>query len=197
MEKLKAMKCQLVEYAQSKMYNLDDPCVQAGELGEVIDMIKDLEEAIYHCAKIQKMEEEKENEEFRHKMMKNSKEYPLTGMMYPPDEYMYNPDRDMDKDIGRLYYGGNPTVYNTNPSLRGTNPQSYADKDYREGRSGMSRRTYMEGKEKHHDSSTQIKELEHYMKELSQDITEMIEDATPEEKAVLQQKLNTLANKIK
>ena len=35
------------------------------------------------------------------------------------------------------------------------------------------------------------------MQELSSDITEMIMDATPEEKSVLQQRLNTLVTKIK
>ena len=35
------------------------------------------------------------------------------------------------------------------------------------------------------------------MKELSEDIVEMIEDATPEEKQVLHQKLTALASKVK
>jgi hypothetical protein len=40
-------------------------------------------------------------------------------------------------------------------------------------------------------------ELEKYMKELSGDIMEMIDDATPEERQSLSQKLLTLAEKIK
>ena len=54
----------------------------------------------------------------------------------------------------------------------------------------------MEGKELHHDKAYQMKELEQYMKELSSDITEMITDATPEEKQLLKQKMETLATKI-
>ena len=43
---------------------------------------------------------------------------------------------------------------------------------------------------------SQIKELEAYLQELSTDITEMIKDASPEEKAILRQKMTTLADKI-
>ena len=41
-----------------------------------------------------------------------------------------------------------------------------------------------------------MKELNKYMKELSEDITEMISDATPEQKTVLKQKLIALSDKI-
>ena len=70
-------------------------------------------------------------------------------------------------------------------------------RDYREGRSGSSRRSYMESKEMHEGKEKQMMELEKYMKELSGDVMEMINDATPEEKEILSQKLNTLAEKIR
>ena len=41
-----------------------------------------------------------------------------------------------------------------------------------------------------------MQELESYMGELSSDITEMIHDATPEERQLLQKKLTALATKI-
>jgi hypothetical protein len=41
-----------------------------------------------------------------------------------------------------------------------------------------------------------MNELEKYMKELSEDIVEMIEDASPEEKQLLKAKLTTLSGKI-
>lgn len=69
-------------------------------------------------------------------------------------------------------------------------------RDVREGRSPMRRRMYLEGKEMHNDPNSQIKELEAYLQELSTDITEMIKDASPEEKAILRQKMTTLADKI-
>lgn len=81
---------------------------------------------------------------------------------------------------------------------RGRNSQN---RDSREGRSGRSRRTYMETKEMNRDNSAEgkqkkMKELETYMGELSGDITEMINDASPEEKALLKQKLQVLTQKI-
>lgn len=69
-------------------------------------------------------------------------------------------------------------------------------RDNREGRSPMSRRSYMESKEMHQDKSYQMKKLENYMKELSSDITKMIADASPEEKQLLKQKMTTLMSKI-
>lgn len=69
-------------------------------------------------------------------------------------------------------------------------------RDPREGRSGERRKMYMEGKGMK-DKTHQMKELENYMQELSMDLTEMIQDASPEEKQMLQQKISTLATKIK
>ena len=54
----------------------------------------------------------------------------------------------------------------------------------------------MEGKEMHQPKEHQMQELEGYMSELSSDITEMIRDASPEERQMLQKKLSSLATKI-
>lgn len=70
-------------------------------------------------------------------------------------------------------------------------------RDPREGRSGERRKMYMEGKSEGKDKTKQMQELEEYMKELSSDLTEMVQDASPEEKQLLQQKISTLASKIK
>ena len=83
---------------------------------------------------------------------------------------------------------GGMTYYTEMPGLMGRDP--------REGRSPMRRRMYMEGQEMHNDTNSQLHELEAYVHELSDDITEMIKDASPEEKATLRQKMTTLANKI-
>jgi molybdopterin biosynthesis enzyme MoaB len=52
-------------------------------------------------------------------------------------------------------------------------------------------------KEEHQETDKLIKELEKYLQELSHDILEMAEKSTTEEKAMMQQKLTTLVNKIK
>ena len=48
----------------------------------------------------------------------------------------------------------------------------------------------------HQDPAAQMKELEHYIKELGDDVTEMIQDSTPEQKAILKEKISALAEKI-
>lgn len=102
--------------------------------------------------------------------------------------------RDMDRRAGKMYY--------TEPITMGANRSTMSGmRDSREGRSGQSRRTYMETKEMHRsntpeDKQQKMKELEKYMGELSGDITEMISDASNEEKTMLKSKLQTLAQKI-
>lgn len=54
----------------------------------------------------------------------------------------------------------------------------------------------MESKEMHRDKASQIKELEKYMQELTQDMVEMIEDASPEERQYLEKRVSALASKI-
>lgn len=207
MKQLETMKEQLMACVQSQMGNLQN--VDAQELGAAVDMIKDLEEAIYYCTITKAMNEKEE---------KGAKEhhYYTEKVMYP--EYYYGEDRrympmeryyrDMDKGYGKMYYnGGNGSSSSGSGSSSSGNGGSmgYEEKMYshplemrdsREGRSPMSRKSYMESKEMHKDKSAKIKELETYMTELSQDIVEMIEGASPEEQQLLERKMTQLANKI-
>lgn len=87
--------------------------------------------------------------------------------------------RDMDRNRGRMYY---------------------ADK-HSESRYDRAKRMYTESKELHKgntpaDKDQKMKDLEGYFKEISDDITGMIVDASPEEKAMLRTKLTTLAGKV-
>ena len=104
-----------------------------------------------------------------------------------------------------MYYGGNGNGSQSNGggmSYRDGGGTGYHDgwsgqmRDGREGRSGPTRRMYMEHKSLHADKNVKMKDLEKYMQELTHDMTEMIEDASPEEKQLLQQKILTLAQKI-
>jgi hypothetical protein len=55
MENLKKMKECLIGVAENQVYgNIDK--VNAEELGEVMDMIKDLSEAVYYCTITESME---------------------------------------------------------------------------------------------------------------------------------------------
>lgn len=207
MEDLKSMKKSLINCVQSQINgNLKE--VDAKELGEAVDMIKDLEEAIYY-ATITKAMEEGDKEKKNHEGLGNPYQQPQNTMFYPV--YL----RDMDRNSGRMYYDGTSYAQggsssNNNGSMSSGSSRNYQERmmpyyeypmemmrDQREGRSPMSRKNYMESKENSHDSSTHMKELEKYVQELTQDITEMIQKATPEEKQMLQQKISLLATKIK
>lgn len=184
MERLKQMKDSLVSIVQSQMGGHLDQ-VDTKELGEAIDMIKDLEEAIYYCTITKAMTEEDKEKEHHY----------YTERIYPdyiPKYYPYY--RDMDRSSGRMYYGGNGS--NGYDEIITSYPSTMM-RDAREGRSGRSRKSYIESKEMHQDKEMQMKELEKYMQELTHDITEMVSDASPEEKVMLQQKISMLASKIK
>lgn len=55
MERLKMMKDCLIAQVEAQMENLEK--VDTHELGEAIDIIKDLEEAMYYCSIVKAMEE--------------------------------------------------------------------------------------------------------------------------------------------
>ena len=197
MERLKMMKEKLMSCVESQLNDLSN--VNAKELGEAVDMIKDLEETIYYCTVVKAMED-KEKEPSREMMY-----YPV---MYYNGNSSSNGGNSNSSGNGRIYSEGRYyyPMYNYEPSYYGDaysrGMRDYANvypreiRDYREGRSGSSRRSYMESKEMHEGKEKQMAELEKYMKELTGDMMEMINDATPEEKQMLSQKLNTLAEKI-
>lgn len=201
MEQLKMIKEQLVTQVQAQMGDLKK--VNTVELGAVIDMIKDLAKAIYYCTVTEAMEEAHEKEE---EYGNYSNNYYYTEKYYPYDYY-----RDMDYSRGKMYYSEGS---NNNSSSSGNNSQSssqgqqqgsnyYSERNYpwtmrdeREGRSPMKRKMYMESKATSTDSSKTMKELESYMQELTSDMMEMLENSSPEEKAIVQKKINTLAAKV-
>lgn len=190
MEQLKMMKEQLTSMIQSQMGDIRH--TDTKELGEAIDMVKDLSEAIYYCTIVKSMEESDEGK---------TKEYPYNAerSRYYGDGAIVN---GAEHTTHTMYYGNrrNPVYYGEQyPVYYRENEMRYQDmmsRDPREGRSPRSRRMYMESQEMHQDTSTKMKELENYVKELSNDITEMIEKASPEEKVLLRQKISALSDKI-
>ena len=184
-EKLQWMKDSLICVVENQLCNLNE--VDTEELGEAIDMIKDLEEAIYYCTVTEAMNNPKK--EYNWEMKKS--------------DHHQKPEDD------RMYYRGYPMYYtdsghvnsgNGTSNTNSSNGRNYYDdpmeRDEREGRSPMSRKMYMEAKHTGKDKVAQLRELEKYMQELSQDITEMIADASPEEKQYLEKKITALASKI-
>ena len=173
------MKETIMESIQEQLRNLSK--VDTKELGEAIDMVKDLSEAIYYCTVTKAMEENNEKESERY-------------YTRPPIYY-----RDMDYDNGKMYYDSRTPYEMPKDHYSGyKNPTSYPIelRDHKEGQSPLTRKTYMEHKIHGNDKAIQMQDLEKYMQELSQDIIEMIEDSSTEEKQMLQKKLSVLATKI-
>lgn len=194
MKQLEHMKETLIRSIENQIGDLYH--ADAKELGEAIDMIKDLSEAIYYCSIVKAMDEsEKENkgrephyyEPMHYSDRTNGRmyypEYNANTMFYP---YMYYTEGGRGNDGARQSMGERRNYTETPIHM----------KDYREGRSGEYRRMYMESQEMHKDTAIKMQELEKYMHELSNDMTEMITGASPEEKQIMKNKLTTLAGKI-
>ena len=258
--KLEHMKETLMCAVEMELCNLGE--VDTEELGAAIDMIKDLEEAIYYCTVTEAMkgggDSEIEMEMKKSDHHKQSKETEDEGRMYGGSRYypmMYENGEDMmyarrrradgtfyadggrggssyarnggggssyaDGNGGSSYVdGGQSGSSYANGGQQGGGGQTgssggsssyadggssynsmyggpmYAERDEREGRSYNSRRMYMEAKDMKRDKATQLRELEKYMQELSQDVTDMIADASLEEKQYLEKKITALASKI-
>ena len=216
--------------------------VNTEEMGKVIDMIKDLNEAEYRAVIVKSMKEaDEEEKEYDKELLKTLKaEYGEEGGRRYYDDYRYMrtgryapkgrgtyvgrrgyeeppywhrypgdmTDMDYDsmermRDMDRLSRG---KMYYTDMSDRiGMIDQprsgSSMERDMREGRSGISRKHYMETKEQHkantqQDKDAKMQSLDEYMKELSTDITELITDMTPEERSLIKNKMSVLMTKI-
>lgn len=182
MERLKHMKETLMCCVESQMSHLNT--VDTKELGEAIDMLKDLEEAIYYATITKAM----------HATDSDAERY----NDYPPMMYYGGDGRSRGGEyMGRNGEGMRRDGYK--PQREERYEKSWEDlreSDPKEGRSGRSRRQYLDGKMKHHDSATQMRELEKYMSELSDDIVEMLDKASLEERQYLAKKMTTLATKI-
>ena len=172
--------------------------VNTEELAKAIDAVHHLEEAMYYCSITEAMEKSAEEKEQSGNMNVN---YYMEPMYY----------RGQARDsMGRYTSGDNMGQSNNNGNQsNGTRnyvpymeyaPYMMRDDKWRDERfgdkSGMSRRMYMEGKQYHGDDQQSMKELEHYIKDRGEDLTDMIKESSPEEKQVLSTKLQQLATKI-
>ena len=127
----------------------DDLCeVDCCELGEAVDMLKDLEETLYY--------------------------HTITEAMK-----------------GEGAYGDWPETYKKKDHYLNDNGLTECH-----GKSCINRKAYMEAKMNNKDKAIQLRELEKYMQELANDMVDMIQDASPDEKAYLEKKITALASKI-
>ena len=192
MEQLKTIKQCLVSAVQTQLGDLKK--TDAKELGEVIDMIKDLEEAMYYCSITEAMEKSAEEKE-QGSMMVNYYMEPMYYRGQPRDSMgRYTSDGSQSSNMGQSSGTRNYVPYMEYA------PYMMRDNRWRDehfgDKSGMSRRMYMEGKQYHGDDQQSMKELEHYITDLGEDLTDMIKESSQEEKQVLSTKLQQLATKI-
>jgi hypothetical protein len=216
---IKRMHCmieKLSECAKSEMESGIEN-VDTCEMGKVVDMMKDLSEAMYYRTLTKAMDESNLEE-----TLEMFERYGDGRRFY--DKYRYADGRFAPKGRGTYRRGYDEPYYHMTPEMyREHDPEWYRDmdkhrdglmyytdtgmdknmkmRDSREGRSGMSRMSYMESKEMHKadtpaDKQYKMKELEKYMGELSKDITEMIADSSQEEKNLLKTKMQTLLQKF-
>lgn len=105
--------------------------------------------------------------------------YHMTPEMYREHEPKYY--RDMDKESRNVMY--------------------YTEPVRMDSRYENAKRGYEESKATHNgntpeDKQAKMKDLEAYMKEISEDVTKLISDATPEEKSIVKTKMQTLMQKF-
>ena len=173
--RLKQMKENLMTCIEAQMCNIYD--ADAEELGEAIDMLKDLEEALYYCTITEAMEGKKQGNEYEFEMKHEGKE---TSQMYNRGGYYPMYARDMGNRNGSTVSSSSETMM----------------RDPREGRSPENRKMYLEAKHNGVDKNMQLKELDKYIQELTNDVVEMIQEASIEEKQYLEKKIAGLASRI-
>lgn len=213
MEQLKTIKQCLISAVQTQLGDLKK--TDAKELGEVIDMIKDLEEAMYYCSITEAMEKSaEEKEKDQGSMMVNYYMEPMYYRGQPRDSMgRYTSGGSRRGYEEPMYYDGSSSSSGGQSGSMGQSggtrnyvpymeyaPYMMRDNRWRDehfgDKSGMSRRMYMEGKQYHGDDQQSMKELEHYIQDLGEDLTDMIKESSTEEKQVLSTKLQQLATKI-
>ena len=178
--------------------------VDTCEMGKVIDMIKDLAEAMYYRTLAKTMDESEDEE-----ILKMFDRYGRDKRFY--DHYRYEDGRFAPKGRGTYRRNYDEPMWHMTPEMyRDMDREPYGRMYYtepthmhdsREGKSGMSRRTYMNTRDAHKANTQQDKEakmhdLETYMRELSDDLTELIAGMIPEEKNLAKSKLSTLVSKM-
>lgn len=194
--------------------------VDTCEFGEVVDIIKDLNEAEYRAVIVKSMKEaDEEEKEYDKELLRALKEeYGEEGGRRYYDRYRYKNGRFAPKGRGTYQRGYEESPYwHMTPAMY-HNMEHNRDIDRNYGRmyytepvsdnmnmieSGYdkAKRHYTEVKEMHkantaEDKEHKMKSLENYMKELSSDITELLADMTAEERTMLKSKLSMLVSKM-
>ena len=212
---VKRMYCMIEKLAEcaEKQFDSGIENIDTSEMGQVVDMMKDLAEAIYYRELTKAMQEFDAED-----IMEMLDRYGVGRKFY--DHYRYADGRFAPKGSGTYrrgyeelpYYHMTPEMYRNMEQYRDmdrgsgrmhyTEPSMISDSgSHMESRYGMAKRNYIESKELYRgntaeDKEHKMKELEKYTREIGSDIAEVISDASPEEKALLKQKMQVIMQKI-
>lgn len=206
---IKRMHCmieKLSECAKSEMESGIEN-VDTCEMGKVVDMMKDLSEAIYYRTLTKAMDESNLEE-----TLEMFERYGDGRRFY--DKYRYADGRFAPKGRGTYRRGYDEPYYHMNPNMYSEHePEYWRDMDRKDGkmyytepitmesRYDKAKRGYEESKMTHKDNTPEhkqakMKDLEIYLKELSEDVTQLLADATPEERSIVKNKMQILTQKI-
>ena len=182
--------------------------VDTCEMDKVVDMMKDLSEAMYYRTLTKAMQESDTEE-----IMEMFDKYGDDAKRYY-DMWRYKSGRFAPKGRGtRRGYEEPPYYHMTPDQYKEHDPEYWRDMDRKDGkmyytepitmesRYDKAKRGYEESKMTHKENTPEhkqakMKDLEAYLKELSEDVTQLLSDATPEERAMVRGKMQVLTQKI-
>lgn len=185
--------------------------VDTKEMGEVVDMIKDLNEAEYRAVIVKSMKEaDEEQKEYDKELLRALKnEYGEEGGRRYYDHYRYANGRFAPKGKGTYRRGyEEPPYMHMYPEAEHMRDmdRDYGKMYYTEpiNESGYDRakRNYTETKEMHsgttpEDKEQRMKALDKYIKTVTNEIIKIVSDnATTEEKSLIKNNMNNLMSKF-
>ena len=206
---IKRMHCmieKLSECAKSEMESGIEN-VDTCEMGKVVDMMKDLSEAMYYRTLTKAMDESTSEE-----TLEMFERYGDGRRFY--DKYRYADGRFAPKGRGTYRRGYDEPYYHMNPDMyREHEPEYWRDMDRKDGkmyytepitmesRYDKAKRMYTETKAKHNSGSVEDKQLtlkegEKMLNVIIDELMEMVSDATPEMKNMIKTKGMAAMQKI-
>lgn len=206
---IKRMHCmieKLSECAKSEMESGIEN-VDTCEMGKVVDMMKDLSEAMYYRTLTKAMDESNLEE-----TLEMFERYGDGRRFY--DKYRYADGRFAPKGRGTYRRGYDEPYYHMTPEMyREHDPEWYRDMDRKDGkmyytepitmesRYDKAKRMYTETKAKHNSGSVEDKQLtlkegEKMLNVIIDELMEIVSDATPEMKNMIKTKGMSAMQKI-
>ena len=187
----------------------DTENVDTCEMGQVVDMIKDLNEAEYKAVIVKAMKKaDEEEEEYEKILLRELKEEygEDTGRRFY-DHYRYADGRFAPKGRGTYRRGyEEPPYWHMTPEMyrdmdKENGRMYYTEPMHTESRYESAKRAYTESKELHkgnepQDKEAKMRELEKYMKEMSDDLLNLMKGMSQEEMNMAKSKLSVLVSKM-